>query len=171
MPILNQFNILAISIFSKVSIYRQSICHIDISNRATQTNDLPTKDPGNPPSLPIQGPLIAFSWLDSWLGKGQPWARANAHLLKRLQKTQRSSKWTALSLSGTIVQPVMSQPTTSEPLKWESSPKSSRHSGSALGPIMKIKSSKCREVVIWWWPTKLATYQIPTYRRKWKWMS
>ena len=101
-----------LSIFSKVSIYRQSICHIDISNRATQTNDLPTKDPGNPPSLPIQGPLIAFSWLDSWLGKEQPWAKANAHLLKRLQKTQRSSKWTALSLSGTIVQPLC-QPTIS----------------------------------------------------------
>ena len=47
--------------FSKVSIYRQSICHIDISNRATQTSDLPEKDPGNPPSLPIQGPLIALS--------------------------------------------------------------------------------------------------------------
>ena len=50
-----------LSIFSKVSIYRQSICHIDISNRATQTSDLPEKDPGNPPSLPIQGPLIALS--------------------------------------------------------------------------------------------------------------
>ena len=143
-----------------MSIYRQSICHIDISNRATQTNDLPTKDPGNPPSLPIQGPLIAFSWLDSWLGKGQPWARANAHLLIRLQKTQKSSNELHFLSVAQLCSPYANPPYLWA-VEMRSSPKSSRHSGSALGPIIRIKSSKCREVVIWWWPTKLTTYQIP----------
>ena len=79
-----------INIFSKVSIYRQSICHIDISNRA---------------SIKQMRFCIKVCFLSPsvYLGIGLVWDNLSnpfttTHFLVRLLKS--SSNWTKLSMMG-----------------------------------------------------------------------